>query len=185
MSDDRGLVNLLRSRIGVEFDGESHLTSAEAQSVAAAIERLLAERDSGTTLYTVISDIREASGLGAKPMLSELAAKIGKIRAERGEARLLVTEANNSLYGSHGYFHSLNGDPFDRYHLANGIEALKQTSNLRWHDLQDAEAQRDKLKGMVEQAFRDGLTYATNCIVTDPDEAWRTSRARQALQDSK
>lgn len=35
-----------------------------------------------TTLYAVIADIREASGLGVKPMLSELAPEIGKMRAE-------------------------------------------------------------------------------------------------------
>lgn len=30
----------------------------------------------------------------------------------------------------------------------------------------------------VKQAFLDGLAYATNCEVTDPEEAWRTSSAR-------
>jgi len=35
-----------------------------------------------TTLYAVIADIREASGLGAKPMLSELAEEIGKIHVD-------------------------------------------------------------------------------------------------------
>jgi hypothetical protein len=44
-SDDLGLARLLRSRIGVEFDGEVHLTEAEAQSVAAAIERLVARAE--------------------------------------------------------------------------------------------------------------------------------------------
>lgn len=50
---------------------------------------------------------------------------IKEIEKERDEARALVTEANNSLYGSQGYFHSLNGGAFDKYHLANGIEELK------------------------------------------------------------
>jgi len=49
-SDDLGLASLLRSRIGVEFDGEAHLTDAEAQSVAATIERLVAERDEAQAL---------------------------------------------------------------------------------------------------------------------------------------
>jgi hypothetical protein len=47
------------------------------------------------------------------------------IERERDEARQLVIEANNSLYGSQGYFHSLNGGPFDKYHLSRGIEKLK------------------------------------------------------------
>ena len=41
-----------------------------------------------------------------------------------------------------------------------------------------AEAALAALRGQIEQAFRDGLTYATNCVGTDPDEAWRTSQAR-------
>lgn len=45
-----------------------------------------------------------------------------------------------------------------------------------------SQAEVERLKGLVETAFRDGLTYATNVIVTDADEAWRTSRVRAALQ---
>jgi hypothetical protein len=58
-----------------------------------------------------------------------LAEAVPTLVREREEARTLVTEANNSLYGSQGYFHSLNGGPFDKYHLARGIEKLK--SNAR------------------------------------------------------
>jgi len=36
-----------------------------------------------TSLYSVIADIRQATGLGARPMLSDLAAEIGKMRAQR------------------------------------------------------------------------------------------------------
>jgi len=43
------------------------------------------------------------------------------------------------------------------------------------------EAGREISDADVEQAFRDGLDYATICKVTDPDEAWRTSRARAAI----
>lgn len=42
-------------------------------------------------------------------------------------------------------------------------------------------ASSPKVSEMVEQAFRDGLVYATSIVVTDPDEAWRTSRGRAAL----
>jgi len=45
----------------------------------------------------------------------------------------------------------------------------------------EAATEIERHPAAVEQAFRDGLTYATNCVVTDPDEAWRTSRARRAL----
>ena len=55
----------------------------------------------------------------------ESAAEIERLRRERDEARTIVVEANNSLYGSQGYFHSTNGGPFDKYHLARPIEELK------------------------------------------------------------
>lgn len=47
-----------------------------------------------------------------------------------------------------------------------------------------ADARCKRLEAQVEQAFRDGLAYATNVVVTDADEAWRTSRARLALQEN-
>jgi len=84
-----------------------------------------------------------------------LASAIEALEAERDEARLLVAEANNSLYGSQGYFHSLDGGPFNRYHLAGGIEKLKQTSNKHWHELQDAEARCKRL----EEALRPFAEY--------------------------
>jgi len=92
--------------------------------------------------------------LEAKPLLSEAAAAIERLLAERDEARESATVAQ-------------------RVAVATGTKFIA------------AEAQRDKLKGMVEQAFRDGMIYGNNVTVTDPDEAWRTSRARQALEDSQ
>ena len=58
-------------------------------------------------------------------IVHESAAEIERLRRERDEARTIVVEANNSLYGSQGYFHSTNGGPFDKYHLARPIEELK------------------------------------------------------------
>jgi hypothetical protein len=68
------------------------------------------------------------------------------LKRERDEARQLVIEANNSLYGSQGYFHSLNGGEFDKYHLARGIEDLK--ARLRGH------AQAPDLEATVSRIMR-------------------------------
>src|SRR3546814_10877641 len=62
---------------------------------------------------------------------SDLAAAIAerdRLHTERDEARGLVIEANNSLFGSQGYFHSSDGGAYDRYHLARAIEDLKARS---------------------------------------------------------
>lgn len=50
-----------------------------------ALKRLIEQvtGDLRSTAFHVISDIRQASGLGARPMLSELAGEIGEIRKER------------------------------------------------------------------------------------------------------
>ena len=37
----------------------------------------------------------------------------------------MIAWANNSLYGSHGFFLSLDGGPANEHHLDNGIEELK------------------------------------------------------------
>lgn len=60
---------------------------------------------------------------------TEAPSDVVRLTRERDEARQLAVEANNSLYGSQGYFHSFGDAPFDKYHLANGIERLKQSAN--------------------------------------------------------
>ena len=77
-SDEMGLVERLRNEaLERELSTDARPLLSEA---AAAIERLVAEP---ANLLRVIADIREASGLGAKPMLSELAGEIGKLKADR------------------------------------------------------------------------------------------------------
>jgi hypothetical protein len=65
----------------------------------------------------------------AAQTMHEAADRISTLERELEEARALVIEANNSLYGSQGYFYSLNGGPFDKYHLSTGIENLKSACN--------------------------------------------------------
>ncbi len=89
------------------------------------------------------------------------------------EARGLVMEANNSLYGSQGYFHSLNGGAYDKYHLSHGIEQLKSLATKRYVALQAAEAevasltaQVAKLEGKVEEALQVVGWYADHARYT-------------------
>lgn len=60
--------------------------------------------------------------------------------AEFEDAKAVIAEANNSLYGSHGYFLSSNGGPADKYHLAKPIEKLKAYGNEQWRRAEKAEA---------------------------------------------
>ncbi len=79
-------------------------------------------------------------GPGIYEEIMESAAEIERLRRERDEARQLVTEANNSLFGSQAYFHSMNGGPFDRYHLSRGIEQIKDDARRHWQESQAAES---------------------------------------------
>lgn len=67
----------------------------------------------------------------------EAAEALASLRRELEEAKALVAEANNSLYGSHGYFHSTNGGSFDKYHLSTAIEKLKDGARA-WARVQSA-----------------------------------------------
>lgn len=55
-------------------------------------------------------------------------------------ARQAIINANNSLYGSQGFFLSTNGGDPDEYHLARPIEALKARANEQWRRAEKAEA---------------------------------------------
>src|SRR3546814_12663427 len=77
---------------------------------------------------------------------SDLIAERDRLHTERDEARGLVIEANNSLFGSQGYFHSSDGGAYDRYHLARAIEDLKARSRKSAAAIARAEAaERDAL----------------------------------------
>lgn len=83
---------------------------------------------------------------------SALKDRIEAIERERDEARGLVIEANNSLYGSQGYFHSLNGGPYDKYHLAKGIENLKSSCRTAEREVKELRAERDSAREYGKEA---------------------------------
>lgn len=68
------------------------------------------------------------------------------------KARQAIEEANNSLYGSHGFFLSANGGEPDKFHLARPIEELKARSNKLYRETQEAAAEIRRLSGLVDIA---------------------------------
>lgn len=67
-------------------------------------------------------------------------------------------------------------DNYERLCL-NDIERASSIDD----ELVASQAEVERLRGLVETAFRDGLSYGTDVVVKDPDEAWRTSRVRAAI----
>ena len=99
----------------------------------------------------------------ADAAMTEAADRISTLERELEEARALVIEANNSLYGSQGYFYSLNGGPFDKYHLSTGIENLKSACNSRWHALTAAEAKA----ALMGEALKQARAYVLQAVDDD------------------
>src|SRR3546814_15094519 len=107
---------------------------------------------------------------------SDLIAERDRLHTERDEARGLVIEANNSLFGSQGYFHSSDGGAYDRYHLARAIEALKARSRKSAAAIARAEAaERDAL---AKQARIDALMmeYCPDEITGEQLENWMVAQ---------
>lgn len=73
-------------------------------------------------------------------------------RAERDEAREAIAWANNSLYGSHGFFLSTRGDtPNDPHHLDRPIEDMKARCNQQWQDLTAARTRIAELEAALRE----------------------------------
>jgi hypothetical protein len=59
----------------------------------------------------------------------------------------------------------------------DGGPCMRKVAHGAWIDYSDHAA-------AVEQAFRDGVAFATMVNVKDPDLAWEQSRARAALSET-
>ncbi len=94
---------------------------------------------------------------------------VARLERELAEAR-----ATNEQLRGETYLASAEAAEFHRDNAVTMWDAERKA-----HLASKAEVER--LKSLVETAFRDGLSYGTDVVVTDPDEAWRTSRVRAAL----
>ena len=117
------------------------------------------------------------------PIQHEAAAEIERLRRERDEARQLVTEANNSLFGSQAYFHSMNGGPFDRYHLSRGIEQIKDDARRHWQESQAAESAVAAAWEEAEDAVRKCASLDENGYICEKSVA--ITRIRAASERSR
>ncbi len=65
------------------------------------------------------------------------------------ELEAAIAWANNSLFGSHGFFLSLDGGPANEHHLDTAIEKLKEQARKPYKDvaarITELEAERDEL----------------------------------------
>jgi hypothetical protein len=93
-------------------------------------------------------------------MSEELARKIFDLEIEnfrlireRDEARAAIANANNSLFGSQGFFLSKDGGEPNLYHLAGAIEAIKKLAHQYRQERDEARAERDTYKIAYENVY--------------------------------
>jgi hypothetical protein len=89
-----------------------------------------------TTFFNEVDDLRVKLKAETKEV-ADLRARLAEAIAERDEAREIVRHANNSLFGSDGYFVLAN----NMRAVSNAIEDLKQRSNATYRE-QMAEMRR-------------------------------------------
>lgn len=77
------------------------------------------KQNDGVTRYSTVN------GAALKIVTADFARQLER---ELAEAKAVIAWANNSLFGSHGFFLSLNGGPANEHHLDMPIEALKKDS---------------------------------------------------------
>ena len=79
-----------------------------------------------------------------------------RLERERDEAQEAIAWANNSLFGSQGFFLATNGGENDLHHLDRAIERLKADARYADRERNKAEAERDALRATL-RAIRDEL----------------------------
>ena len=86
----------------------------------------------------VQQDIRTAWTSIIASRISQQDAELERLRREVEEARGAIAWANNSLFGSHGFFLSLDGGEPDEHHLDRAIEDMKARNRAHFAQLSEA-----------------------------------------------
>lgn len=76
-----------------------------------------------------------------RSLLAQQATQIAEQDKEIKQLKAVIAWANNSLYGSHGFFLATDGGASDEHHLDRPIEDLKQRSNLLTNEVAALSAQ--------------------------------------------
>lgn len=147
-------------------DLEDERDELRAQLAEARAERDNANKimDGKTTLHRVIADIRDASGLGPLPMLSELAAEIGRlIGAERARAARAEAERAAQIEADAGICDERGRREQDDFGLCRGTQNYYRARDAIRSQPHDRSALAKMLADARMAALREaaGLAYTS------------------------
>lgn len=97
-----------------------------------------------------------------------LRTQVAELTRERDQARAVISHANNSIYGSDGYF----VEDGDVHALAHRIETLKAQSNGDYHRAEQAEALNLRLREALEKQAVEPLYGAGNFVPGGRPDGW-------------
>lgn len=124
------------------------------------------------TVFAEVSDIwsRMISASPHPTAWEEVKAYVAELEVENSLLKRVIAWANNSLFGSHGFFLSLSGDnPADEHHLDKAVEELKELNReycVRIRELEDRLEAAEK----VIAPFVEASDYFTTGIHRRPAE---------------
>jgi hypothetical protein len=87
-----------------------------------------------------------------------LEAERDRLKAEQDFDRSAIAWANNSLFGSHGYFLSDRGGPPEEDHLSKQIEKVKKYSRDYYSELEQLRTRHAALVEVAREIYKDACT---------------------------
>lgn len=99
----------------------------DARTMAIAMDRTFSDSNAANTWRAVAN------------ALESQAAELTRLRERNAELEKVIAWANNSLFGSHEFFLSINGGKDNEHHLDEGIENLKQHNRDYWSRIAELE----------------------------------------------
>ncbi|MDX0897481.1 hypothetical protein GOD90_10810 [Sinorhizobium medicae] len=89
----------------------------------------------------------------------DAADELDRLRRELEEARRAIEWANNSLFGSHGFFLSVSGGEPDEHHLDRAIESLKEQKRKYYAELEEARKALEQIAGVMPEVSNERFRF--------------------------
>ena len=116
----------MQDKVGAQIDKRQadrsrHIDTLQPDTIKALCKKAMDDRDEADARILVLD------------------AELTRLRERNAELEKVIAWANNSLFGSHEFFLSINGGKDNEHHLDEGIENLKQHNRDYWSRIAELE----------------------------------------------